>query len=135
MERLRCWGERSTPLVLVRRAKRQSCLGRQTVGRERTLGVDGFCYEARQEGQSDYSPYARRMLLYAELVMKQVLPEFLTVDEVAELLRVSPRSVYDLVSQGVIPHRKAGRRTIFLLQEILEWTINRDGNDGTHKVA
>ncbi|HJQ69588.1 MAG TPA: helix-turn-helix domain-containing protein [Blastocatellia bacterium] len=51
-----------------------------------------------------------------------VLPQFLTVEEVAELLRVSPRSVYDWVSQGVIPYHKAGRRTIFLLEEILEWT-------------
>jgi excisionase family DNA binding protein len=50
------------------------------------------------------------------------LPQFLTVEEVAELLRVSPRSVYDWVSQGIIPHHKAGRRTIFLLDEILEWT-------------
>ena len=50
------------------------------------------------------------------------LPQFLTVEEVAELLRVSPRSVYDWVSQGVIPFHKAGRRTIFLLGEILEWT-------------
>ena len=49
----------------------------------------------------------------------------LTVEEVAELLRVSPRSIYDWVSQGVIPFHKAGRRTIFLLDEILEWT-NRD---------
>jgi excisionase family DNA binding protein len=52
-------------------------------------------------------------------------PKFLTVDEVADLLRVSRRSVYDWVSQGVIPFHKAGRRTIFLLDEILEWT-NRD---------
>ena len=51
-----------------------------------------------------------------------VLPQFLTVEEVANLLRVSPRSVYDWVSQGVIPYHKAGRRTIFLLEEILEWT-------------
>lgn len=50
------------------------------------------------------------------------LPQFLTVEEVAELLRVSPRSVYDWVSQGIIPYRKAGRRTIFLLDEILQWT-------------
>jgi putative molybdopterin biosynthesis protein len=49
------------------------------------------------------------------------LPQFLTVEEVARLLRVSPRSVYDWVSQGVIPYHKAGRRTIFLLEEILEW--------------
>ena len=54
-----------------------------------------------------------------------VVPHFLTVEEVAELLRVSPRSVYDWVSQGEIPFHKAGRRTIFLLEEILEWTSQR----------
>ncbi|HEY7546374.1 MAG TPA: helix-turn-helix domain-containing protein [Blastocatellia bacterium] len=52
----------------------------------------------------------------------QVLPKFLTVEEVAELLRVSPRSIYDWVYQGTIPYHKAGRRVIFLLDEILEWT-------------
>lgn len=50
------------------------------------------------------------------------LPKFLTVEEVAKLLRVSPRSIYDWVSQGVIPFHKAGRRTIFLLDEVLDWT-------------
>jgi len=59
------------------------------------------------------------------------LPTFLTVEEVAELLRVSPRSVYDWVSQGVIPFHKAGRRTIFLLDEILEWT-SRDSEGQTN---
>ena len=52
-------------------------------------------------------------------------PKFLTVEEVAALLRVSPRSVYDWVSQGVIPFHKAGRRTIFSLDETLEWTSKR----------
>ena len=52
-------------------------------------------------------------------------PQFLTVEEVAELLRVSPRSIYDWVSQRQIPFHKAGRRTIFLLDEILEWTSER----------
>jgi excisionase family DNA binding protein len=60
-------------------------------------------------------------------------PTFLTVEEVAELLRVSPRSVYDWVSQGTIPHRKAGRRTIFLLTEILEWTANCRANRNSGK--
>ena len=50
------------------------------------------------------------------------LPQFLTVQEVAQLLRVSPRSIYDWVSQGTIPFHKAGRRTIFLVNEIVEWT-------------
>jgi excisionase family DNA binding protein len=56
------------------------------------------------------------------------VPHFLTVEEVAELLRVSPRSVYDWVSQGQIPFHKAGRRTIFLLEEILEWTTKRSAS-------
>ena len=56
-------------------------------------------------------------------------PQFLTVEEVAELLRVSPRSVYDWVSQRQIPFRKAGRRTIFLLDEILEWTSERQSTN------
>jgi excisionase family DNA binding protein len=56
-------------------------------------------------------------------------PQFLTVEEVAELLRVSPRSVYDWVSQRQIPFRKAGRRTIFLLDEILEWTSDRQSTN------
>ena len=46
------------------------------------------------------------------------VPKFLTVEEVAALLRVSPRSVYDWVSQGVIPFHKAGRRTIFRLMRL-----------------
>jgi excisionase family DNA binding protein len=63
---------------------------------------------------------------------KSDIPKFLTVDEVAELLRVSPRSIYDWVSQRVIPFHKAGRRTIFLLDEIVAWTTGQtqDGNSG-----
>ena len=49
-------------------------------------------------------------------------PKFLNVKEVAELLRIKTRTVYEMVSQGRIPYRKAGDRTIFLLDEILEWT-------------
>jgi excisionase family DNA binding protein len=46
---------------------------------------------------------------------------FLNVKEVAELLRIKTRTIYEMVSQGPIPYRKAGDRTIFLLDEILEW--------------
>ena len=48
--------------------------------------------------------------------------KFLTVQGVAEFLRLSVRTVYDMVSQKRIPYRKAGDRTIFALDEILEWT-------------
>jgi excisionase family DNA binding protein len=53
-------------------------------------------------------------------------PRFLDVKELAELLRLKTRTIYDMVSQGRIPYRKAGDRTIFLLDEILEWTKPSD---------
>ena len=49
-------------------------------------------------------------------------PRFLDVKELAEMLRLKTRTIYDMVSEGRIPYRKAGDRTIFLLDEILEWT-------------
>jgi len=54
--------------------------------------------------------------------VNQPPPKFLNVKELAELLRIKTRTVYEMVSQGRIPYRKAGDRTIFLLDEILEWT-------------
>jgi len=48
--------------------------------------------------------------------------KFLSVQEAAELLRVSPRTVYGWVTQRLVPHRKAGRRVIFLESELLEFT-------------
>jgi excisionase family DNA binding protein len=48
--------------------------------------------------------------------------KFLSVQEAAEFLRVSPRTVYGWVSQRVLPHRKAGRRLLFLESELVEWT-------------
>lgn len=55
-------------------------------------------------------------------------PRFLTVAEVAELLRLKPRTIYEMVSERRIPYRKAGDRTIFLLDEILKWTKPDDGD-------
>lgn len=49
-------------------------------------------------------------------------PRFLSVREAAEFLRVSPRTVYGWVSQNALPHRKAGRRVLFLESELLDWT-------------
>jgi predicted DNA-binding transcriptional regulator AlpA len=49
-------------------------------------------------------------------------PKFLNVKELSEMLRLKTRTICDMVSQERIPYRKAGDRTIFLLDEILEWT-------------
>jgi excisionase family DNA binding protein len=54
--------------------------------------------------------------------VNQARPKFLNLKELAELLRIKTRTVYEMVSQGRIPYPKAGDRTIFLLDEILEWT-------------
>jgi excisionase family DNA binding protein len=57
-------------------------------------------------------------------------PKFLTVEELANMLHVKKRTVYEWVSRGIIPYRKAGNRTLFLLDEILEWTVSSKGNKG-----
>ena len=49
-------------------------------------------------------------------------PQFLTVEEVAGLLRLKTRTIYEMVSQGRIPFRKAGRRTLFDREEVIAWT-------------
>ncbi len=49
------------------------------------------------------------------------LPRFLTVKELAEMLRVRVRTVYSWVEEGLIPYHKAGRITVFRLDEILDW--------------
>lgn len=57
-----------------------------------------------------------------QATMDHAHPTFLNVKELSELLRIKTRTIYEMVSQGRIPYRKAGDRTIFLLDEILEWT-------------
>jgi excisionase family DNA binding protein len=51
---------------------------------------------------------------------KKIRPQFLDV-KAAEMLRVKPRTIYDWVSQGRIPYRKARDRRILFLDEIINW--------------
>ena len=57
-------------------------------------------------------------------------PRFLKVTELAELLKVKPRTIYEMVAQNRIPYRKPPGSNIlsFDLDEILAWT-----KDGTNK--
>lgn len=50
------------------------------------------------------------------------VPRFLTVEEVAAMLRMTKRTIYTMVSQRRIPFRKAGRQLLFDAKEIDEWT-------------
>jgi len=50
------------------------------------------------------------------------LPRLITVDEVAAMLQLEPRTIYNMVSQRRIPFRRAGRQLRFDPREIDEWT-------------
>jgi len=54
--------------------------------------------------------------------LPDALPKFLGLKEVAALLRLKPRTIYNMVSQRRIPFRKAGRQLLFVLEEIDQWT-------------
>ena len=57
-----------------------------------------------------------------EVLPVSVLPRFLRVEEVANLLRCKKRTIYDMVEQERIPYRKVGGRLWFDVDEIIEWT-------------
>jgi putative molybdopterin biosynthesis protein len=54
------------------------------------------------------------------------LPRFLVVEEVANLLRCKKRTIYDMVEQDRIPHRKVGGRLLFDVADIIEWTQRKE---------
>jgi excisionase family DNA binding protein len=51
-------------------------------------------------------------------------PQFLKVSELAALLKLKPRTIYDMVAKGRIPYRKPQGSNIlrFDLEEIIAWT-------------
>ena len=53
------------------------------------------------------------------------LPEFLTTQEVADLLRVKQRRVYDLTASGELPHTKATGKLLFRQADIRAWLGTR----------
>ncbi len=55
-------------------------------------------------------------------------PLYLTTREVAELLRVKERKIYDLAASGGIPHRRVTGKLLFPNSEILAWI--EGGDDG-----
>jgi excisionase family DNA binding protein len=50
------------------------------------------------------------------------VPQYLTVDEVAAMLRRRPSTIYQLVHKKKIPFRKCGRQLLFEAREIDQWT-------------
>ncbi|NJO55907.1 MAG: helix-turn-helix domain-containing protein [Rhodospirillales bacterium] len=52
--------------------------------------------------------------------------EVLTADEVAKLLRVDRKTVYEAAQRGELPHRRLGRRLIFERGSVLRWLRQAD---------
>jgi excisionase family DNA binding protein len=46
----------------------------------------------------------------------------LTVSEAARLLRITTRSIYQMVAESRIPYRRVGRAVRFEQTELMEWT-------------
>ncbi|NRG17959.1 helix-turn-helix transcriptional regulator [Rhizobiales bacterium] len=62
--------------------------------------------------------------------MSNDLPQFLTTREMADLLRVKERKIYDLAATGEIPHSRATGKLIFPRDLVLAW-IDRAGEAPT----
>jgi excisionase family DNA binding protein len=60
---------------------------------------------------------------------------FLDADEAAVLLRVELKTIRAWVSQNRIPHRKANGKVIFLLAELLLWTLPENDRHARHRLA
>ena len=54
-------------------------------------------------------------------VQTQIRPTYLTLKEVAELLKVKPRTVYAWVSDNRIPFERKGSLLRFRLDAVLAW--------------
>ena len=55
--------------------------------------------------------------------------EAITATEVASLLGVSRKKVYEAATTGEIPCRRLGRRILFSRIAVLEWLHGRPAND------
>ena len=55
---------------------------------------------------------------------------FMTTRELAELLRISERKVYDLVATQAVPHTKATGKLLFSRGDISRWLASQSNNQG-----
>jgi excisionase family DNA binding protein len=52
--------------------------------------------------------------------------EILTTDEIARMLRVDRKTVYEAAQRGELPHRRLGRRLLFERGAVLRWLRQAD---------
>lgn len=71
---------------------------------------------------------ARDVLRLLEIV-------FLDVDEAAALFNVKSKTIRSWVNDDVIPYRKANGKIVFLLAELLLWTLPENDKHAQHRLA
>ena len=59
--------------------------------------------------------------------------QVLTADELAELLGVNRKTIYEAASRGEIPHRRLGRRLIFERGTVLRWLRQAAPSEENHR--
>lgn len=60
-------------------------------------------------------------------------PGIMTIDEVAELLRLNRKTVYDLARQGKIPVRRVGRSLRASRESLMRWLTEGPAPRDTHR--
>jgi len=74
------------------------------------------------DGGSEASQPQLSLVQGAPASLPPGVPQYLTINEVAALLRCKPRTIYQMVSERRIPFRKAGKLLLFDSGEIDRWT-------------
>lgn len=64
-----------------------------------------------------------------------VMPEYLTTKELADLLRIKERKVYDLAASGAVPCSKATGKLLFPRKAIEDWLASRSSGPEAAEAA
>lgn len=94
-------------------------------------------YEVKQQSIDEIATEVALILkrrLDAKDIMQLLEIVFLDVEEAAALLRVEPKTIRAWVSQERVPHRKANGKVIFLLAELLLWTLPENDRHARHRL-
>ena len=81
--------------------------------------------KAAARGRAGAAEVAKTQLTLVQGAPAQLpagVPQYLTVEEVAAMLRRRPSTIYQLVHKKRIPFRKCGRQLLFEAGEIDQWT-------------
>src|SRR5215813_2685330 len=73
--------------------------------------------------------------LHSTEIMRLLQIVFLDVNQAAELLGVKSKTIRAWVSEDVIPYRKANGKVLFLLAELLLWTLPPNDNHSRHRLT